>query len=363
MQTHRNTELYKYNLLIAELRKKIYSGSFSEKGKLPTERNLAETFGVSRVTIRAAIKQLKEEDIIEQIQGKGTFIKAFSDKVPEKQTKSLKVCCVCLEAPSSIEADPYYSQIFLGFFRGAAKSGFEFSPLQIPPDKKISPALLKSGKYDGFIFVNYSLDDSEINYLNDFKIKFVQLGENDSPRRIPTVDIDNFSGSYQAISHLLESGKTSPLLLYGQCQSMPGRLAGYEAALKARGLAVKNNLIQQIEGESIECAESHLSLLFKQKLAFDSILVIGDWATMGVINCLKKKRIKIPREIAVITYDSFQWIINGVKPRLTSVFQPFAQMSEHAAYMLRNLIDDPTDEIPIKILKPRLIVRESTTGM
>jgi DNA-binding LacI/PurR family transcriptional regulator len=35
-------------------------------------------------------------------------------------------------------------------------------------------------------------------------------------------------------------------------------------------------------------------------------------------------------------------------------------MSEKAAYMLQDLIEQDDDEIPIKVLKPKLIIRESS---
>jgi len=44
--------------------------------KIPNETELGKTFKVSRITIRRAIKELVEENTIEVIRGKGTFVKA-----------------------------------------------------------------------------------------------------------------------------------------------------------------------------------------------------------------------------------------------------------------------------------------------
>jgi len=44
--------------------------------KIPNETELGEIFKVSRITIRRAIKELVEENTIEVIRGKGTFVKA-----------------------------------------------------------------------------------------------------------------------------------------------------------------------------------------------------------------------------------------------------------------------------------------------
>lgn len=42
--------------------------------KLPTERELAETFSVNRITIRHALSELERDGIIYRVQGSGTFV-------------------------------------------------------------------------------------------------------------------------------------------------------------------------------------------------------------------------------------------------------------------------------------------------
>ena len=210
------------------------------------------------------------------------------------------------------------------------------------------------------IFINYSLQDSEIKYLDDLAVKYVELGENKSQRRVPMVDVDNFSGIYQAVCHLVETGKKQPLLLCSKTVFAIRRFAGYDAAIKDNGLEPVDELKQYITVREQKAVEEQLNKLIKQKIAFDSIIIVGDWATIGVINVLKKKKIRIPEDVSVITYDSFHWLISGIKPKLTSIRQPFAEMAEKAVHMLTNLCMNENNEIPITILKPVLEIREST---
>jgi DNA-binding GntR family transcriptional regulator len=56
------------------IRGKIASGEWKAKEKLPSESDLAATLGISRGTIKQAIKQLITEGILVQIHGKGTFV-------------------------------------------------------------------------------------------------------------------------------------------------------------------------------------------------------------------------------------------------------------------------------------------------
>lgn len=56
------------------LREKIVAGSFAPGERLPTESNLIEQFGVSRITVRQALSALADEGLIERRQGSGTFV-------------------------------------------------------------------------------------------------------------------------------------------------------------------------------------------------------------------------------------------------------------------------------------------------
>lgn len=57
-----------------EIVRQITEGSFLPGHKLPTEHNLAHSFGVSRSVIREAIAQLRNEGLIETRQGVGAFV-------------------------------------------------------------------------------------------------------------------------------------------------------------------------------------------------------------------------------------------------------------------------------------------------
>ena len=53
---------------------RITDGRLPEGSRLPTERTLAEQLGVSRVTVRRAIARLRDERLIQSVQGAGTFV-------------------------------------------------------------------------------------------------------------------------------------------------------------------------------------------------------------------------------------------------------------------------------------------------
>jgi DNA-binding GntR family transcriptional regulator len=64
-----------YSSIENELRQKILSGEYGPGEKLPTEAELCEQYGVSRITVRRAIKNLVDDDMLRRYRGKGTFVR------------------------------------------------------------------------------------------------------------------------------------------------------------------------------------------------------------------------------------------------------------------------------------------------
>jgi len=63
-----------YQQLCDIIRKQIETGEFSPGQRIPSEEKLIEMYNVSRVTVRNALKQLVEEDVLVKKHGKGTFV-------------------------------------------------------------------------------------------------------------------------------------------------------------------------------------------------------------------------------------------------------------------------------------------------
>lgn len=56
------------------IRDQIESGNWESDTAIPTEFELMEQFGVSRITVTTALRQLVSEGVIYRIQGKGTYV-------------------------------------------------------------------------------------------------------------------------------------------------------------------------------------------------------------------------------------------------------------------------------------------------
>lgn len=76
------------------IQEKIKNGEYGEGELIPSERELSEAFGISRMTVRQALSQMESEGLIVRQKGRGTFvaghkivqnnIKSFSESVRDR---------------------------------------------------------------------------------------------------------------------------------------------------------------------------------------------------------------------------------------------------------------------------------------
>lgn len=63
-----------YEQLKNAIRKEIDEKKYSSGDRMPSEAELEKLYNVSRITVRRAIKELCDEEVLVRRQGKGTFV-------------------------------------------------------------------------------------------------------------------------------------------------------------------------------------------------------------------------------------------------------------------------------------------------
>ena len=70
-----------YEDIVAQIQDLITKGRLKRDDQLPNEKELSETFKVSRSTVREAILSLETMRLVERRQGDGTYVIATSEEV------------------------------------------------------------------------------------------------------------------------------------------------------------------------------------------------------------------------------------------------------------------------------------------
>ncbi len=102
--TEGEDEMKKREFIADDLLSKIYQNKYPPGGKLPTERELAQQYQVSRYTIREALKKLLNIGSIHVVQGSGIFVTdtitqspLISNSLQEKKFKDIESKVVYLK--------------------------------------------------------------------------------------------------------------------------------------------------------------------------------------------------------------------------------------------------------------------------
>jgi len=220
--------------------------------------------------------------------------------------------------------------------------------------------ILKTRRIDGVILATASVGESYSEKFERYGIPVVFVNRVPSEPCIDAVVLNNFSGSFEAVSYLCELGHTRIGVITGLSNKSTTieRLKGYKEALLARGLTVEEELIRKSDSRTNGGYENALELL-KLENRPSAIFVTNNLMTVGAMKAVIESGLGCPSDISIVGFDDFDWA-NVFSPRLTTVSQPTYEMGKLSVELLVEKIEGKTTEEPRKItLEPKLIIRES----
>ncbi len=196
---------------------------------------------------------------------------------------------------------------------------------------------LLDGRCDGAIFLAPPHDSAGIAYLSEINFPHVVLNGRNSTS--PNFDIDNQGGMRLAVQHLAELGHKKIGMLIGPDNHVDGleRNAAFVEAMNSLGLTIKPDWL--VDGgfqQSLGLEGGRKILALKDRPT--AMCCANDESAVGLYTACKERGIRIPEDISIVGFDNVP-MASLVEPNLTTVKQPFDEMSRHAAKSLIALID------------------------
>jgi DNA-binding LacI/PurR family transcriptional regulator len=223
---------------------------------------------------------------------------------------------------------------------------------------------LSRGQVEGFI-ISLSQETTDYEHLHRLKRKGIPLvffDRNADEIDVPKVMVDNVGAAYEATKHLIENGCKRIAFLAGPPNVTVSnqRQTGYENALKDSKLAIDNSMI--VHGSyNLQKIIELTDQLFDLQTPPDGLVVVSDRLALGAIATLRKKNIRIPQDVAIVSFND-EPICEIVTPTLSSVSQPTFEMGKMAITLLINQIENPDsiEKPEVKLFKTELKIRESS---
>lgn len=348
----------KYQQCYQEILQYITVRQLKEGDKLPTEQQLTEMLGVSRITVRRAVSALEESGIVRKIQGSGTFL-----ALSPTQSHTIK------HVPMILPRDANDLEL-LNAIQGADKCLSEHGCYLTPhfihtsaeEERRILSQLIDRGTRCVMLF---PYDESQNqDYYSRLERSGVQLIFLDriSPHVSGCfVGCDNVKGGYLATSHLLRQGYRRIALLgrmpRTEAAGLAMRLLGYQDALEEYGIEFREEYVSFTEIGSTVAASLNRLLSLPERP--DAIFCVNDLTALDAIRELEAVHLRVPEDIALIGFDN-SCILKGAPLGLSTIDQSFYDIGYEAAQIACDILEGKLTYHIHKILPVSLIVRNTT---
>lgn len=351
--TAKYAEVYNYIL------KYIKDNSLKKDDKLPTEKQLSETFGVSRITIQRAIMELQQNGIIYRIQGGGTYVNSgetnkttkmnFIPLVISHDFRSTRGFEIIQGAEAFLKDNSYYLTVH------SSNRDFE-------TEKAIVNKLIDDG-IDCIMVMPTECEENTTFYFNLMQkgISFTFIDRMPAGLPCNLVECDNIYGGFIATEHLIRQGHQKiafiSQFLSRSISSVEERLDGYKMALKSHNYEFQDKYIKFCQGDS-EVGQS-VKELMSLSTPPDAIFAINDLAAVEVLRTLKSLNLDVPSDVAIIGFDNLELAASQTPP-ISSIDQQFFNIGFNAAKLAFDIYNNNHTGFVHIMLPVTLHPREST---
>jgi DNA-binding LacI/PurR family transcriptional regulator len=349
------------------LRQTLTDGTWQVGDRLPSEPELATTYGVSRSTVREAITSLVQEGLLYRLHGKGTFV---AEEKPEHRTLAVVLPYLffsdALPLSAGTDVVPRLMQAIEGEARRAGANILLYLDNHLPSLERENIANLLDRHVDG-VLLNYIGGERNRDAVESIRAAGVPLVLVDRYiDDLPTdfVVTDNALGAYRATRLLIAQGFsrvvhiTSP----GDNTALRDRRAGYEKAMAEAGcptqvLTVEERQIDELGMDKVSEEERAYqlarTLLDTIELPFavfatDSPILAGLWRAFQdhglphdrlAFACFDEPFIHFPKTVFSL-----------------KVIQPFREIGQRSVSILQERIAGTGPTEPYRVfLEPEII--------
>jgi DNA-binding LacI/PurR family transcriptional regulator len=353
----------KYRVIFESLKESILSGEYGPGTRLPSETDLVRRFGVSRMTIVKAVRELQQLGLVVRRVGSGTYATSRADQenrlfgllIPELgQTEIFEPICQGMAntpfaaslsllwgtSPGQNQPKEQVAEQLCQQYVARRVSGVFFAPLELTPAKdevnrRIVAALDRAG--------------IPVVLLDRCFLPYPQRSTYD------LVGIDNRRTAYVATEHLIRAGAKRIAFLGKRlsASTVDARIAGYREALLAHGALCNEDLVTRGDPGDEKLVRSVLD----QKSP-DAFLCANDHTAANLMQTLIRLNRRIPDDIRIVGIDDVKYASLLPIP-LTTQHQPCLDLGRVAMSAMLERLTNP--DLPPRdiLLNCRLVVRQS----
>ena len=343
----------------------IQSGALKAGDRLPSEAELGEMFGASRITVAKAVLELQRMGLVTRRPGAGTHVLAqrqtsgytFGLLIPELGLTEIfePICHGMMRTPFA-RPDALLWGNASGSVRESAKEAEQMAQSYISQNVSgvfFAPMELTSEKDTANQRITKMLERAKI------PIVLLDRGYLPYPERshYDLVGIDNRRAGYMATRHLLKLG-AKRLVFLGEAGAAPtvdARITGFYEALRVDGIYPDHDLAWR--GSPVD--EAFVKRLMSEEKP-EGIVCANDLTAARLMQTLQGQGVAIPEDVRIVGMDDVKYA-NLLSVPLTTVHQDCAGIGALAMATMLERIEHP--ELPIRdVIAPIWLVERRSCG-
>jgi LacI family transcriptional regulator len=322
--------------------------------------------GVSRTTVSFVLNDVPGVKISEETRQRVLDAARELDYYPTAAARSLasgktnRIGLILGEGQARLAADAFLPAFLQGITASLHRRGY-LLVLQLAEDVPSHEAyvrLIREQQVDGLILSGPTSEDPLLLQLAEERFPLILHGQLNG-HGIPSVDVDNQAGAYQAVSHLISHGhrciafiSNAPLTYSGTQE----RFAGYKLALEEHDIPPNPDLIQTAAFLP-EAGRAAMEALLDLPERPSAVFAASDVIALGAMSAIHQASLSIPDHVAVVGFDDI-FLAAHAYPPLTTVRVPAYGLGWTVAEVLIALIEGD-EEVSSVTLATELVIRES----
>jgi DNA-binding LacI/PurR family transcriptional regulator len=259
--------------------------------------------------------------------------------------------------------NPFYAEIARGVEDAAYAA--EYALLLCNSDESSEKEqfyleVMRSESVDGVVLPPFDETDAAVAAIMKTGMPVVCVDRSLSKEKTDLVEVDNYRGGFEAVTHLIERGHKSIGLIEGRIQVSTNRerRRGYLDALADAGIPVRKDLMREGDFRQ-ESGRVLAGQLLDMKKPPTALFALNNLMTIGALNAIHQRNLKVPTDVAIVGFDDLPFA-EALDPPLTVVRQPAYEVGRQAMELLLKRIMEPARSTVTMRLLPQLIVRRST---
>ena len=355
MIINNKSSIPKYFQLQSWLQDKIEQGYYATNDKIPTENELVQMSGLSRATVRQALKNLEYDGYIIRKKRVGSFVK-------KNKRNLLNIPTIGILIPDIRSG---YAAILA---RGAEDEANQndISLILCNTDDKLSQAtyhverLIKLS-VSGIIYIPVAATDKQnlevINKLKRKNIPVVLADRGIQDSNLDFVTTNNFEGSRKITQHLIDNGHEKIAFLSNKLYSTEKlRYSGFISKMVEAGIKQDPSITILDRGAfNVNNYLSHANRILKNRKKFTAVYAGHDRIALLFYAATKNLGLSVPDDFSIVGYDNMP--LTTVS--LTTMHQPIYEMGQESINLIVSRMKDKNTNVKNIILNSSLVERSS----